>query len=56
LELFIEFFRIGSEGEALLSMYPACKEISHWLQRHCDAGRGLLDTIDDAPAIAECLR
>jgi len=43
LELFIEFFTVGNEGEALLSIYPQNREISRWLQNHEETAKSLLE-------------
>jgi len=46
LELFIDFFKAGSEGEALLSMCPKSKNVSHWLQQYGEAARSLTGNAD----------
>lgn len=56
LELFIDFFKIGSEGEALLSMYPQGKEMPRWLQTHAETIRPLIEAFDWGTEAAELLQ
>ena len=46
LELFIDFFKMGSVGEALLSLSPEGQEVTGWLQNHGEATRSLLNQYD----------
>ncbi len=55
LELFVEFFRVGSDGEAFLSMYAQDKAISQWLQSNADAARDLVGAVGEEPRIVELL-
>ncbi len=46
LELFIDFFKMGSVGEALLSLSSEGQEVITWLQSHGETARPLLSQCD----------
>lgn len=51
LEMFVEFFQAGAEGEPLLSAAPQAREVAAWLQAHKDLALPIIRS-DDAPADA----
>jgi len=55
LELFIGYFCVGSEGEAFLSMYPACKAISRWLSQNGDELRFVVEAAGETPEFVQLL-
>ena len=46
LEIFVEFFSAGSDGEVLLSLSPQGQSIAHWVTSHEKALHSLLEKAD----------
>lgn len=51
LEMFVEFFQAGAEGEPLLCADPQAREVAAWLRAHKDLALPIIRS-DDGPADA----